>query len=77
MPFSMGPNQLASANSRRPFHFLCLGQVRCSLASSELGSPAAVAERERWAQSALNAMGLRKVNLLCDESLVVVNSFTS
>ena len=77
MPFSMGPNQLASANSRRLFCFRWLGMVRCSLASSELGSPAAVAERERWAQCALNAMGLRKVNLLCDEFLVVVNSFTS
>ncbi len=50
MPFSMGPNQLASANSRRLFCFRWLGMVRCSLASSELGSPAAVAERERWAE---------------------------
>jgi hypothetical protein len=47
MPFSMGSNQLVSANSRRLFCFRWLGMVRCSLASSELGSPAAVAERER------------------------------
>jgi hypothetical protein len=42
-----GPNQLPSANSRRAFWFQRLKVIRCSLASSGVGSPAAVAERER------------------------------
>jgi hypothetical protein len=40
------PDPIASANSRRPFCFRRLAEIRCSLASSQLGSPAAVAERE-------------------------------
>jgi hypothetical protein len=40
-------NPLAPANSRRPFRFRRLWEIRCSLTSSGLGSPAAVAERER------------------------------
>ncbi len=43
------PNPLPPANSRRPFRFLRLWEIRCSLASSVLGSPAAVAEGGRWA----------------------------
>lgn len=39
--------QLASANSRCPFRFRKLEEIRCSLVLSVLGSPAAVAERER------------------------------
>src|SRR5207249_5416310 len=35
--------------SRRPFRFRELGESRCPLVSSGLGSPAAVAERERSA----------------------------
>jgi len=42
------PNPLPAANSRRPFCFRRVGEIRCSLASSELGSPAAVAEGGRW-----------------------------
>jgi hypothetical protein len=42
-------NKLASANSRRPFRFRRLKAIRCSLASSEVGSPPAVAERDRSA----------------------------
>ena len=41
------PNPLASANSRRPFRFQELGQIRCSLASSRPGLQATMAERER------------------------------
>jgi hypothetical protein len=40
-------NPLASANSRRPFSFRWLREVRCPWALPEFGSPAAVAERER------------------------------
>jgi len=43
------PNPLPPANSRRPFRFRRLGEVRCSLVSSERGFPAAVAEGGRWA----------------------------
>jgi hypothetical protein len=41
-------NQLPAANSRRPFCFGRLREIRCTSASSGLGSPAAVAEGERW-----------------------------
>jgi hypothetical protein len=41
------PNPLAPAHSRRAFYFRLLGELRSVLASSELGFPAAVAERER------------------------------
>jgi hypothetical protein len=41
-------NPLPAANSRQPFRFRRLGEFRCSMASSELGSPAAVAEGGRW-----------------------------
>ena len=41
-------NPLPAANSRRPFRFLRCREIRCSRASSELGSPAAVAEGDRW-----------------------------
>jgi hypothetical protein len=44
------PNQLASANSRRPFCFRMPEQIRCSHVLSGLGSPAAVAERGRWTE---------------------------
>ena len=40
-------NPLPAANSRRPLCFPRLGEIRCSLASSELGFPAAVAEGGR------------------------------
>jgi hypothetical protein len=43
------PNPLPPANSRRPFCFRRLSEIRCSLASSGLGSPAAVAEGDRSA----------------------------
>jgi hypothetical protein len=43
----MTANPLPAANSRRPFCFRRLPELRCSLASSEIGSPAAVAEGER------------------------------
>ena len=46
-------NPLASANSRRPHCFRCLGEIRCSLVSSWPGSPAAVAERDRWVKELL------------------------
>ena len=39
--------QPAPSNSRRPFCFRRLREIRCSLASAGLGSPAAVAEGER------------------------------
>jgi len=39
-------NPLAPTNSRRPFSFRRLSEVRCSLVSVEHGSSAAVAERE-------------------------------
>jgi hypothetical protein len=42
-------NPLPPANSRRPFCFRRLPEMRCSLALSELGSPAAVAEGGRSA----------------------------
>jgi len=48
-------NQLAAANSRRPFRFRKLGEIRCSLVLSVLGSPAAVAERGRSMQEASDA----------------------
>ena len=41
-------NPLPAANSRRPFCFRQLEDIRCSLASSELGFPASVAEGGRW-----------------------------
>jgi hypothetical protein len=41
------PNPLPAANSRRLFYLRRQREIRCSLASSELGSPAAVAEGER------------------------------
>ena len=40
-------NSLPAANSRRPFCLQPWEEIPCSLASSELGSPAAVAEGER------------------------------
>ena len=43
----MKPNLLPAANSRRPFSFRRLVEIRCSSASSEVGSPAALAEGER------------------------------
>ena len=43
----MTTNPLPPANSRSPFRFRRLWKVRCSSASSELGSPAAVAEGGR------------------------------
>ena len=42
-------NPFPPANSRRPFCFRRLSEIRCSLASSGLGSPTAVAEGDRWA----------------------------
>jgi hypothetical protein len=44
----MTTNPLPPANSRRPFRFRRLGEIRCSLACAGLGTPAAVAEGERW-----------------------------
>jgi hypothetical protein len=49
-------NQLASANSRRPFCFRGRWEIRCSLASSGLGSPAAVAERDRYRDMKLHSL---------------------
>jgi hypothetical protein len=43
----MKPNPLPAANSRRPFRLRRLWKIRCSLASAELDSPAAVAEGGR------------------------------
>ena len=40
----MTTNPLPAANSRRPFCFRQLGEIRCSLVSSQPGLPAAVAE---------------------------------
>jgi hypothetical protein len=44
----MRANPLPAANSRRPFWFGRLREIRRSLASLGLGSPAAVAEGGRW-----------------------------
>lgn len=41
------PNPLPAANSRRSICFRWCGEIRCSLSSSGLGSPAAVAEGGR------------------------------
>ena len=41
-------NPFAPANSRRPSCFHRPVEIACSLASSGLGSPAAVTERECW-----------------------------
>src|SRR5206468_5796379 len=38
---------ISAANSRRPLCFRRPGEIRCSLAPSELGSPAAVAQGGR------------------------------
>lgn len=43
-------NPLAAATSRRPLRFRKPCEIRCSSAREKLGSPAAVAERERWAK---------------------------
>jgi hypothetical protein len=43
------PNPLPSARSRRPFRVGWQWEISCSLASSELGSPTAVAKRGCWA----------------------------
>jgi hypothetical protein len=43
----MRTNPLPAANSRRPFCFPQLEEIRCSQASSDIGSPAAVAEGDR------------------------------
>ena len=40
-------NKLPSDNSRRPFCFQRLREIRCSLASAGVDSPAAVAEGDR------------------------------
>ncbi len=48
VPVFMPPSPLPAANSRRPFRFRQLVEIRCSLAPSELGSSAAVAEGGRW-----------------------------
>ena len=40
-------NPLPAANSRRPFCFRTLGEIRCSSVLSVLGAPAAVAEGGR------------------------------
>jgi hypothetical protein len=45
-------NPLPAANSRRPFCFRRLWEASCLLASSELCSPAAVAEGGRSAHKA-------------------------
>jgi hypothetical protein len=42
------PNPLPAANRRRSFCLRMLWGIRCSSASSDLGSPAAVAEEDRW-----------------------------
>jgi hypothetical protein len=42
-------NPLPAANRRRPLCLRRLLEIRCSLASSEVGSPAAVAEGGRSA----------------------------
>jgi hypothetical protein len=47
--FDERSNKLAPANSRRPLCVRRLPEIRCSSASSRLGSPAAVAERGRSA----------------------------
>ena len=47
----MTPNPLPAANSRRPLRFQRREETRCCPASLELGSPAAVAEGDRSAQS--------------------------
>jgi hypothetical protein len=41
------PNPLLAANSRWPFRFRWMPDIRFSLASSQLGSPASVAEGDR------------------------------
>ena len=41
-------NPLPAANSRRPFCFRRLREIRCPSAWTGLGSPAAVAEGARW-----------------------------
>jgi hypothetical protein len=43
------PNPLPAVNSRRLFCFRRLVEIRCSLAASRLGPPAAVAEGGRSA----------------------------
>ena len=43
-----GAHPLPPANSRRPFCFRWLSEAGCSLASSGLRFPAAVAEEGRW-----------------------------
>ena len=50
---TLASNPLPAANSRRLFCFRRPGEVRCSLASSELGSPAAVAEGGRYMMALL------------------------
>ena len=58
----MKPDPLPAANSRWPVWFKRFGLMRCSLASSEVGSPAAVAEGGRYASHRRNAAFL---SLLC------------
>jgi hypothetical protein len=45
--FTVKPNPLPAANSRRPCWIRQLGEIRCSRPWSELGSPAVVAEGGR------------------------------
>src|ERR1039458_7492427 len=55
-------NPLPSANSRRPFRSRWPWKFGCSLASAELGSPAAVAEGGRYRDMKLHSILLGRSN---------------
>jgi hypothetical protein len=52
----MIPNPLPAANSRRPFCFRRLAEIRRSSASPKRGSPAAVAEGGRYRDMKLHSL---------------------